>query len=441
MSRASHVACFVAGAAIATGVGVLAAPDHADQDEKKIDPQYKSLDAFAQTLHYITSDYVDPVDQQKLLWAASQGMMSELDTHSTFLPPRRYQRLRQDTEGAFGGVGLTLGPGSADDNMPDAQPWPIVDEVVPGSPADKAGITVDDRIVTVDGEPTVKDGKELHDASVWEARTRGATGTRVELGIVRKGWKQPKPMSLVREQVKMPSVESTAIEKGIGYLAIRHFQEATHDDTLAALEALDKAGALDVLILDLRGNPGGLLDQGIRVADLFIESGTIVTIHGRQGAVENHVAHAAGTWTQPKIIVLVDASTASAAEILAGALQDHKRATVMGLPTYGKGSVQTFYDLADGSGLKLTTARYLTPSGRSLEGSGITPDVVVDEFAAEEITAGGGSASGSAGVHFDPDVATAGGQVGNDARIREQLAEDNQFQAAYQTARGWLGSK
>lgn len=430
MSRATHVASFVAGAGLATALVAWATPK---PEPVKPDPRFASLDAFAQVLHDVSTDYVDPVDEQKLIWAAAQGVTTQLDSHSVFLPPRRYQRLREDTEGAFGGVGLTLGPGAADDEMPDAQPWPIVDEVVPDSPAAKAGLAIDDRIVAIDGEATVKDGKELHDASVWEARTRGASGTRVELNVMHPSDKAPRTISLVREQVKMPSVVSTGIEKGIGYIALSHFQEATHDDTLAALKALDAAGELDVLILDLRDNPGGLLDQGIRVADLFIDSGIIVTIHGRQGAVETHVAHSAGTWTKPKLIVLVNAQTASAAEILAGALQDHQRGTIMGLPTYGKGSVQTFYDLPDGSGLKMTTARYLTPSGRSLEGTGITPDVVVDEFAAEEITAGAAT--------FDPDVATSGEQAGNDATIRGQLAEDNQFQAAYQTARSWLGSK
>jgi carboxyl-terminal processing protease len=427
--RASHVASFVAGAAIATAIGAAAS----DQPPKAEEQRYASLDAFAQTLHYVSTEYVDPVDEKQLLWAASQGMMQELDVHSTFLPPRRYERMRQDTEGAFGGVGLTLGPGSADDAMPDADPWPIVDEVVPGSPADKAGIQLDDRIVSVDGDATTKDHQELKEAGVWEARTRGASGTRVEVSVLRPGWKSAKSFSLVREQVKMPSVQSVAVEKGIGYLAISRFQEATHDDTLAALQSLDGAKSLDVLVLDLRGNPGGLLDQGIAVADLFLDDGVIVTIHGRQGSVETHVAHSAGTWSKPKIIVLVDPSTASAAEILTGALQDHKRATVMGLPTYGKGSVQTFYDLADGSGLKLTTARYFTPSGRSVEGTGITPDVVVDEFAAEVITADGGI--------DETDDTSSGATSGNDARILEELADDNQFQAALQMAHTWLGSK
>ena len=418
---------------MATAVGAIALPDGRDPEAER----YRTLDSFAQALHYVSSEYVDPIEEKQLLWNAAKGMMAGLDVHSTFLPPRRYQRVRQDTEGAFGGVGLTLGPGAADDLIPDAKPWPIVDEVVPGSPADKAGVQIDDRIVSVGGKPTTDGDRELHEAGTWEARTRGASGTRVIIEVLRAGWTAPRALTMVREQVKMPSVEHLAYADGIGYLVIRRFQEATRDDTLAALQALDAAGALDALILDLRGNPGGLLDQGIRVADLFLESGLITTIHGRQGAVEEHRAHAAGTYTKPKIVVIVDPQTASASEILAGALQDHKRATILGLPTYGKGSVQTFYDLDDGSGLKLTTARYLTPSGRSLEGSGITPDITVDTFEAELIVAGGDEP----GAVDDPGATSSGGEAGNDARIREELAEDNQFQAAYQTARGWLGSK
>ncbi|MCA9680291.1 MAG: S41 family peptidase, partial [Myxococcales bacterium] len=443
----THVACFVAGAAVATAVGAAALPARGgDADVER----FRTLDSFAQALHYVRTEYVDTVDERKLLYAAAKGMMSSLDKHSAFLPPRRYERMRQDTEGAFGGVGLTFGPGGPDDAMPEASPWPIVDEVVAGSPADRAGIQLDDRIVTVDGHPTVVPGEELLEVGVWENRTRGPSGTRVELGVLRPGWDTPHALSLVREQVKMPSVESVVVEPRIGYVAIHRFQEATHDDALAALQALDKAGALDVLILDLRGNPGGLLDQGIRVADLFLDQGLIVSINGRQGSVEKFTAHATGTYTKVKIAVLVDAQTASASEILSGALQDHQRATIFGLQTYGKGSVQTFFDLEDGSGLKMTTARYFTPSGRSLEGTGITPDVSVDTFEAEVLVPGAGSGaeddSGAAGsgtgAAIDASGASgAGASAGNDARILEELAEDYQFQVALQTGRGWLGSK
>jgi carboxyl-terminal processing protease len=435
--RPSHVASFVAGAVAATAVGVRAVPGRNPDVDR-----FASLDAFAAALHHVSGDYVEPVEERTLVWNAIAGMARTLDVHSTFLPPRRYDRLRQDTEGAFGGVGLTLGPGDADDLMPQAEPWPIVDELVDGSPAARAGLRVEDRIVTVDGRPTTERGAATADAEAWEARTRGASGTRVELGVLRAGWSAPRTFSLVREQVTMPTVEAAVVEPGLGYLAIRRFQEATHDDTRAALARLAAAGALDVLVLDLRGNIGGLLDQGIRVADLFLADGTIVTVRGRRGAVETHPAHAAGTFADVRLVVLVDGNTASAAELLAGALQDHRRGVVMGLPTYGKGSVQTFYDLPDGSGLKLTTARYYTPRGASLEGVGITPDVVVDAFAAEVVVGGpGASPPPEPPPEPPPGGDDAGEPAGNDARILEPLMEDNQFLAAYQTARGMLGSK
>ena len=198
-------------------------------------------------------------------------------------------------------------------------------------------------------------------------------------------------VELVRERVKVPTVEWFLLEPGLGYVAVRKFQEATGEDVTRALEALALAskGHLKALILDLRGNPGGLLDQGIKLADTFLSEGEIVAIRGRPGtSPEVRVAHGPGTWKEPRMLVLVDQGSASAAEIVAGALQDHGRAEIMGIESYGKGSVQTFFDLEDGSGLKLTTARYYTPSGRSLEGAGITPDIPVEAFETEDIVAG-----------------------------------------------------
>jgi carboxyl-terminal processing protease len=425
--RASHAASFLAGAVLATTV--LARAGDGDR--------YRTLDTFAQALSHVATSYVDPVEERKLLYDATRGLLSGLDPHSAFFPPNRYQRLRQDTEGAFGGVGLTLGPGVTDERDPKSQPWPFVDDVVPGSPADKAGIRIDDRIVAVDGQATTEGGKETREAGQWELRLRGPSGTRVSITIRRDGQAGSRTVSLVREQVTMPSVEHLAVAPDVGYLAIRRFQEATTDDVIAGLARLRSKGALGVLILDLRGNPGGLLDQAVHVADLFLDSGTIATIRGRRGSIEEQVAHAPGTWTGFPIVCLVDQQSASAAEILAGALQDHRRAVMVGLPTYGKGSVQTFFDLEDGSGLKLTTARYYTPSGRSLEGKGITPDIVVDAFAPEEVVVGGGAVGKAPGVA----PATAGAAEPNDARIRERLADDPQFSRALQEARRRLGSK
>ena len=417
MSRVGHLpgyaAAFVAGATLAVAAGALAVP-------RTDTARFKALDAFAQTLAAIENSYVDPVDEQQLLYDASRGMLHNLDPHSTFLPPTRYKRMRQDTEGEFGGVGLVLGPGILDDARPSVPPYPTIDDVVPSSPADVAGLEPDDRIATIDGAPTAEVGHELREAGAWEAALRGATGTRVTLGVIRVGWKEPRAFTIVRAQVKQPSVRQRVLEPRIGYLAIARFAEATSIDTLAALRELRSKNALDVLVLDLRDDPGGLVDQAVATADLFLDSGTIVSIHGRRGSIETQVAHKGGPAETVPIIALVDQGTASAAEILAAALHDHGRAKLVGLPTYGKGTVQTFFDLDDGSGLKLTTARYYTPNGKSLESKGLVPDRRVDAFSADVITAG------------------AGAPPPGDARIN--TADDPQLAAAVQLAHQALPS-
>jgi carboxyl-terminal processing protease len=387
MSRASHVAAFVAGSITATTVLAVAVP--------KDVARFRAFDAFAQALAVIESNYVDNVDEKKLLADAMRGMLHNLDVHSTYLPAKRYQKVRQDTEGEFGSVGVVLAPGFIDDARPSVPPYPIVDELQPGSPAAMAGIQVDDRIAAIDGAPTASAGKELREAGAWEAKLRGASGTRVTLSILRTGWKDPRGFTLVRAQVKQQSVAARVLEPRIGYLQISRFVEATSADVTAALTDLRSKNALSVLILDLRDDPGGIVDQAILVADQFLDSGTIVTIRGRKGSVETQSAHKGGIATSVPLLVLVDQGTASASEILAAALRDHGRAKLIGLPTYGKGTVQTFYDLDDGAGLKLTTARYLTPKGNFLESKGLIPDVRIDAFAPEEIVAGPGAGSGT----------------------------------------------
>ncbi|MGE0870461.1 MAG: S41 family peptidase [Kofleriaceae bacterium] len=416
MSRASHAAAFIAGAVVATAIAAQAVPRDV--------ARFKALDAFAQALALVQSNYVDPTDEQRLLYDAARGMLHNLDRHSTFLPPSRYQRLRQDTEGEFGGVGITLAPGEIDDARPGLPAYPSVDDVVSGSPADVAGIQLDDRLISVDGAPTTDGGREIHNASAWEAKLRGASGTRVTVTVLRTGWKDPRPFVLVRAQVKQASVRFEALGGGIGYLAIARFAEATAGDVADALAKLRRQNAMSALVIDLRNDPGGLVDQSIAVADQFLDSGTIVTIRGRQGKVETQRAHRGGGAIATPLFVLVDQGTASAAEILAAALRDHGRAKLVGQPTYGKGTVQTFFDLEDGSGLKLTTARYYTPKGNSLESKGIVPDVTVEAFTPDEIVAGNGTGSG--GV---PD---------NGATITE--ADDPQLAAAVKLARQALRS-
>jgi len=417
VSRASHAAAFVAGAVIATAVAASAVP-RADVT------RFKTFDAFAQTLATVEANYVDATDEKKLLYDAARGMLHNLDPHSTFLPPSRYQHLRQDTEGEFGGVGVTLSPGELDDARPSVPPYPTIDEIVRGSPADVAGLQLDDSVVAIDGETTAEAGREKRDAGAWETRLRGASGTRVTINVLRAGWREPRTFTLMRAQVKQPTVRPEVIDTGIGYLAITRFSEATGPDVQAALTRLRQQGALGVLVLDLRNDPGGLVDQAIAVADQFLDAGTIVTIRGRHGSIETQVAHKGGAGVGVPVIAIVDQGTASAAEILAAALHDHGRATLVGSATFGKGTVQTFYDLEDGSGLKLTTARYYTPKGNSLESKGIIPDVSVGAFTPEEIVAG--SAGGS------------GASTRNDATIKS--ADDPQLATAVRLARQALHS-
>jgi carboxyl-terminal processing protease len=413
VSRATHLVAFAAGTLLASAVAFAVPKDV---------QRFHTFDAFAQTLALVEANYVDQVDEQSLLRDSMRGMLHNLDVHSTFLPPNRYQKMRQDTEGEFGGIGVVLAPGAIDDARPSVPPYPVVDEVAPTSPAENAGLQIDDRIVTIDGAPTAEVGHEIKDAGTWEAKLRGASGTRVVVTVLRVGWHDPKSFTLVRAQVKQATVHDKVIESHLGYLAITRFSEATAADVAAALADLRKHAALGALVLDLRDDPGGLVDQAILVADQFLDDGTIVTIRGRKGTVETQTAHKGGAGVGVPIIALVDQGTASAAEILTAALHDHGRAKLVGLPTYGKGTVQTFFDLDDGSGLKLTTARYYTPKGNSLESKGIVPDVRVETFTPEEITAGGGNGSASGAT-----------LVGSEA-------DDPQLAAAVQLARQALRS-
>jgi carboxyl-terminal processing protease len=412
----------VAGAVVATAVVAQAVPGPTQRRQRN---RYRTLDTFAQAVSYISNNYVDAVSERELMYGAIRGMTRRLDAHSTFLPPRRYTRLRQDTEGEFAGVGITLSKQASQDG------WPVVDSVVVRSPAARVGVASGDLLTSINGAST-KLGKNQRPRR-YHTALRGRSGTRVRIAY--KHDKKPaRVVTLVRERVKIPTVESFMFGKTrVGYIGIKKFQEATHADVRAALFRIHKAtkGKIKGLVLDLRANPGGLLDQGVRVADLFLDKGLIVRMKGRtrsDNGVEN--AHKPGTWLGFNIIVLVDKGTASAAEILAGALQGNKRAKVYGLKSYGKGSVQTFLDLKDGSGLKLTTARFYTAAG-AIEGTGIKPDLKVEAFAPDDIMAGDDDSSGTNG----------GAASGISAKLAERLEDDNQLKVAYQKLRGAVGSK
>jgi carboxyl-terminal processing protease len=333
---------------------------------------YRPLDVFADVLAHVENSYVEEVDEKELVYGAVEGMVGRLDPHSVFLRPEVFKSLRDETTGEFDGLGIELTV--KDDQLTVISP-------MADSPGERAGIQPGDRIVTIDGAPT-------RDMSLSEAsrRMKGAVGSKVALEIMREGFASPQKLTLVRDRIRLQSVDWRILDaqRRYAYVRVKAFQERTDrslrkalDDARAALK-----GELRGLVLDLRNDPGGLLDQAVRVADLWLTSGVIVTTEGRaKRNVEVEKAHEKDTEPGYPLIVLVNKGTASASEIVAGALQDHQRAVIMGTQTFGKGSVQTILELEDGAGLKLTVARYYTPKHRSIQERGITPDVLVAEAA------------------------------------------------------------
>jgi carboxyl-terminal processing protease len=328
---------------------------------------YKGLKLFTDVIELIEKNYVDPVDTTDLVQKAIQGMVHALDPHSSLLPPEAFEELQLDTQGEFGGIGIVI-------TMQKGEL--VVISPIEGTPAYKAGIQAGDKIIKVDGEPTT-------DMVLWEAvkKMRGPKGTAVILTILREEEKEPIDFRLVRDIIPIESVRSIVLKPGYGYVWITNFRDNTTDDLIAAIETLESAKVpLRGLILDLRDNPGGLLNQAVSVSDQFLEKGEIVSIKGR---LKKHTKH---FYAQPNdkarnypMIVLINGGSASASEIVAGALQDHKRALIMGTTSFGKGSVQTVESLRDGYGLKFTIARYYTPNGRSIQAQGIVPDIVIKQ--------------------------------------------------------------
>ncbi|HWV39511.1 MAG TPA: S41 family peptidase [Vulgatibacter sp.] len=330
---------------------------------------YQKLDTFAKVLAYVENSYVDEVDAGELMRGAINGMLSVLDPYTTFLPAEDLKEVRSDTSGEFGGLGIEIGV--------DAGGLRVI-APLDDTPAARAGLQAGDRILAIDGEST--EGMTVLAAV---KRMRGAPGTKVRLTLDRAGFSAPRDFELRRDHIRVESVISRLYPGGYGYVRIKSFQERTDWElgkALASLKAENGGADLKGLVLDLRNNPGGLLDQGVRVADRFLSKGVIVSTKGRGGKLlDLHKAHPAGTEPGYPVVALVNGGTASASEIVAGALQDHERALIMGTQSFGKGSVQTVIDLDDGSGLKLTIARYFTPKQRSIQGKGIAPDVVVED--------------------------------------------------------------
>jgi carboxyl-terminal processing protease len=383
MPRARSNTFVIAVAALSTFSGIALVAGGASALPKKFSPYHK-LNIFTRVLSYVENNYVENVDHDELIYGAIRGMLETLDPHTSFLKPDQYKEMKIDTTGEFGGVGIEVEMRAAGDAREGRENVLTVMSAIEGTPAAKAGLTTGDQILKIDDLST----RNLHmDEAVQ--KMRGKKGSQVVLTVDRPGhaWpdgsKGPRTITLMREIIKIDNVVGKSIEPGYGYLRLKQFSENSDRDVETALDKLEHdspTGHLSGLVLDLRNNPGGLLDQAVRITDDFIESGLIVRTEGKDGRIiDEERAHARGTRTGFPMIVLVNGGSASASEIVAGALQDHGRAAIMGTQTFGKGSVQTVIELDDGSALKLTIARYYTPSGRSIQERGITPDLVVEQ--------------------------------------------------------------
>ncbi len=354
-------------------IGVLIGSGQSQKVSALSNTMYEDLKVLTDVIGYIQKDYVEETKSKDLIYGAIKGMLETLDPHSAFMPPNMYKEMQEETKGRFEGLGIeiTIKEGVL-----------TVVSPIEETPAYKAGILAGDQIIKIDGESTKN--FTLMDSV---KRLRGPRGSKVTITIMREGFTKPKDVTLVRDVIPVRSVRHELLEKNYGYIRISQFQEKTDGEFEKAMKALEEEskGTLKGLVLDLRNNPGGLLDQAVKISDRFIESGLIVSVEGRKEDQKmKFYAHPGGDVTRYPLVILVNGGSASGAEIVAGAIQDHGRGLLVGTQTFGKGSVQTIIPLKDGSGLRLTTARYFTPSGRSIQAKGIVPDIIVKPLRPEE---------------------------------------------------------
>lgn len=327
---------------------------------------YEELKVFTEVLSIIKKSYVEEVKVKDLVISAMKGMVGSLDPHSAYLTPEALKELKVETKGEFGGIGIQIG-------IKDG----VLTVIAPieDTPAYKAGIKAGDKILKISGEPTKR--MEIHEAV---SKMRGQKGTTVTLTILREGWKETKDFTIVRDIIKIKSVKHRLLDDGIGYVKLIQFQEPTANDLVSALNKLQKEG-MKSLILDLRNDPGGLLNIAVNTAEVFLPPKKLVVyIQNRAGEkIEYYTEKSYPYFEEIPMVVLVNKGSASASEIVAGALKDWNRAIIVGEQTFGKGSVQSIIPLSDGSGLRLTTAKYYTPNGTMIHNVGITPDIIVKQ--------------------------------------------------------------
>ena len=360
---------FTLAAFVGGGAATLLATPRAEATSRDASP-YAAIAQLGRVLVEVENNYVEPVDRAKLVNGAIKGMVAELDPHSAYMPPQDFTVFQSDTEGKFAGVGVEV----------DARGETLtVIAPIEGSPAERAGIKSGDHILTIDGADAVGQGLDK-----LVRKMRGAPGTHVKLMVKRDGAPQPLVFDLVREIIHVPSVASKMLEGDVAYIRIKQFQEHTHDELVAAAGRLRAQASTHVekrivgVVLDLRSNPGGLVDEAAEVVDEFLSSGTIYTTRHRGEILDEVKARSGGAFSDVPIVALVNEYSASASELVAGALQDHKRALIVGSRTFGKGSVQAIIGLPGGAGLRLTIARYYTPSGHAIQADGVHPDIVIE---------------------------------------------------------------
>jgi len=390
---------------------------------------YRQLNLFGDVFERIRTDYVEPPDESKLVESAINGMLSSLDPHSSYMSPKSFKDMQVQTRGEFGGLGIEV-------TMEDG----LVKVVAPidDTPAARAGIRAGDVIVQLDGEQV--QGLSLNQAV---DKMRGPVNSPITLTVKREGAADPLSIKIVRDIIRIKSVRSREEGGDVGYLRITQFNEQTFDGIKDALEKISKdipADKLKGYVLDLRNNPGGLLDQAISVSDAFLERGEIVSTRGRNADETQRFNARAGDLTKGKpVVVLINGGSASASEIVAGALQDHKRATLVGSRSFGKGSVQTIIPLGQNGAIRLTTARYYTPSGRSIQAKGIEPDIEILQDTPEDLKGKDdtkGEASLKGHLKNPNDAAAADEKTGSQAYVPPDQKDDKALNYAYDLLRG-----
>lgn len=387
---------------------------------------YQELQLFTDVLTIVRRSYVEEVSMKDLVYGAIEGMLASLDPHSGFMPPDIYKEMKVDTRGEFGGLGIEI---SLRDGVL------IIVSPIEDTPAARAGLQAGDQIIKIEDKFT-------KDMQIMEAvqLMRGAPGTSVNITVMRPSLEKPQVYSLEREVIKVQSVKARTLESGFGYVRLAQFQERSSEDLVKALTKLraENGGALQGLVLDLRNNPGGLLDQAVDVADQFLADGLIVYTQGREEETQMEFsAMRSGTEPDYPMVVLINGGSASASEIVAGALQDHGRAVVMGVQSFGKGSVQTIIPLSDDSGLRLTTARYYTPHGTSIQARGIVPDIEVLQSEIKEVAESEHFREKDLKNHFDTESNGARPAETDAAGLDVETRKDYQLMRALDLLKGW----